>query len=269
MGQTVASGYKQGTITTQNLAPNSGAATALSAVEILLTDEMDTAAIQVTGTYTGALSIQASIDGVNFVTLGGNQALTNVATATQIANIASAVVGIFQVDVSAFQRLRVTALGAQTGTATVTVAASKTNGMVGIDTAIALAAGAAAIGSITNTAFTATPVIATNFALTAAATTNATSIKATAGSLFNLNITNYSSLAKFVKLYDKATAPVVGTDIPVDTIEVAANSFRQMTFGEIGSRFAAGIAYAITALQADTDTTATAAGDVKVHGSYI
>jgi hypothetical protein len=40
-------------------------------------------------------------------------------------------------------------------------------------------------------------------------------------------------------------------------------------FGANGKRFTTGIAFAITGAQAIADTTAVAAGDVQVHGSYI
>lgn len=264
MGKSNASGYLQGTISTQNLNPLTGVATANSAVEVLLGDEMDTAAIQVMGTYTGALSIQASIDGVNFVTLGGTQALTNIATAVQVATIASAVVGIFQVDVSAFQRVRVTALAAMTGSAVVTIAAAKTNGMVGVDTPITLAAGGVVTANLVQPTTTLLPI-----ALNSAATTNATSQKATAGTLFEISASNQTASIKYLKLYNKASAPTVGTDVPIETIPIPANGDVPIEFGANGRRFTLGIAFAITGLQAIADATAVAAGDVQVAGTYI
>lgn len=268
MGRSNASGYAQGPITIINSNPLTGVATANSAVEVLLTDEMDTCAIQVTGVYTGALSVQASVDGVTFVTLGGTQALTNVATAVQVASIASAVVGIFQVDVSAFQRLRVTALAAMTGTATVTIAAAKTNGVVGIDTPITVGAGAAAIGTVTANIVQPTTTLLP-IALNSAATTNATSQKATAGTLFEISASNQTASLKYLKLYNKASVPTVGTDVPIDTIPIPVNGNIPIEFGANGRRFTLGIAFAITGLQAIADATAVAAGDVQVAGTYI
>lgn len=101
-----------------------------------------------------------------------------------------------------------------------------------------------------------------------AATTNATSVKASAGQVYGWVLCNNAASAKFVKLYNKASAPTVGTDIPVMTIAVPAN---QTVLIELknGIKFATGIALAITGAYADADTTATAAGDVVAHLLYV
>lgn len=100
------------------------------------------------------------------------------------------------------------------------------------------------------------------------ASTNASIQKASAGNLFELTASNPTATAAVVKLYNKASAPTVGTDIPVMTIPLAAGETKQFQFGQIGKRFTTGIAMAITALAAATDTGAAVAG-VQVHGSYI
>lgn len=102
----------------------------------------------------------------------------------------------------------------------------------------------------------------------AAATTNATSVKASAGQVYGWVLCNNAASAKFVKLYNKASAPTVGTDTPVMTIAVPAN---QTVLIELknGIKFSTGIALAITGAYADADTTATAAGDVVAHLLYV
>jgi hypothetical protein len=75
--------------------------------------------------------------------------------------------------------------------------------------------------------------------------------------------------AAFVKLYNKATAPTVGTDVPLMIIPVPAAvggvpGVAQISPGFNGYRFALGLGIAITGAVADTDTTAVAAGQVKV-----
>ena len=104
-----------------------------------------------------------------------------------------------------------------------------------------------------------------NSRIKSAATTNATSAKVGAATLKVLSLHNNSAAAKFVKFYDKASAPVVGTDVPVFTVALAVNESRDLV--AIGGiwQFTLGIAYAITNLVADTDTTAVALDDV--HGS--
>jgi hypothetical protein len=102
---------------------------------------------------------------------------------------------------------------------------------------------------------------ATATRVVSAATTNATSIKGTAGNLVNVDLFNVAAYDVFVKLYNKASAPTVGTDTPVWTVPIKAGQGYARTF-QLGKSFPTGIALAITKLQADSDTTAVAAGDV-------
>jgi len=111
-----------GSITTQNLVPG-GVATAGSAVS-LATNGLANLMVQVTGTYTGALSLQITVDNVNWITVGGTP-LFNVNTGTALASITSALQSIFQCsNVSSVIGVRITALAAQTGTAVVTMRAT-------------------------------------------------------------------------------------------------------------------------------------------------
>lgn len=64
-----------------------------------------------------------------------------------------------------------------------------------------------------------TPTVAT---LNSAATTNATSVKATAGNIYTITLSNNGAAAAYFKLYNKATAPTVGTDTPLDVITIPA-----------------------------------------------
>lgn len=102
-----------------------------------------------------------------------------------------------------------------------------------------------------------------------AASTNATVVKASAGTLYSVTVSNTGAAARYVKFYNKATAPTVGTDVPVFTIQVASGATLNVPFGTTGHRFATGIGLAITANAADSDTTAVGAAEVKVATSYI
>lgn len=132
-------------------------------------------------------------------------------------------------------------------------------------TPTSLAATVAGSGS-----FLVTPTTPTTFNLTAAGTTNATSIKASAGTVYNVVVTNIAAATRFVKLYDKASAPTVGTDIPIVTIPLAtAPGFQTVFLGPQGKRFTLGIALATTVAQIDTDVAAVTAGDLKISLDYI
>lgn len=130
-------------------------------------------------------------------------------------------------------------------------------------------AGTATIsGSVTNT-----PLAGTQYSLTTAATTNGALVITATKALDELTISNPTATAAFVKLYNKATAPTVGTDVPVMTIPIAATGDangrdqKSFNFGTLGKRFSLGIGIAVTANAVATDTTATVAG-IQVHGTY-
>lgn len=104
--------------------------------------------------------------------------------------------------------------------------------------------------------------------LVSAATTNATSTKASAGQLYGWVLANTTAAFKYFKLFNKASAPTVGTDTPYMTIPVPPNSCVTVEF-ENGIKFGAGIAFAITGAVGDMDTTAVAVGDVVVTLLYV
>lgn len=120
----------------------------------------------------------------------------------------------------------------------------------------------------TVTGGTTLPVTPTTTFTNSAATTNATLIKSTAGSLWSISASNTNAAARFLKLYNKAVAPTVGTDTPVLTMPLPPGTVTVVHGGSNGIRFSAGIALAITASAADSDTTAVALGEVKLATSF-
>lgn len=104
--------------------------------------------------------------------------------------------------------------------------------------------------------------LSSNKLATSTATTNATVVKSSAGRLYKIRGYNNKASVVYLKLYNKATAPTVGTDVPVVTIPCKAADVICVDLGDIGQYFSAGISYAITGAAADNDTTAVAAGDV-------
>lgn len=110
----------------------------------------------------------------------------------------------------------------------------------------------------------------TPYKLIATSSTNANVVKASAGNLYAIVAIGLTSTVRYLKFYNKATAPVVGTDVPVLTIPVPAN-----TQGAgvsipvpVGINFTNGIGIAITSGSADNDTVAIVAGDVVVNLVY-
>lgn len=103
----------------------------------------------------------------------------------------------------------------------------------------------------------------------AAATTNSTLVKAGRGRVTGLVLTNaHASAIRYVKLYNKVTAPTVGTDTPVMTVAIPAASAINVELGR-GIEFSAGIGFGITGAAAVADTTAVVAGDVVGTILYV
>lgn len=118
-------------------------------------------------------------------------------------------------------------------------------------------------GTTTNT-----PVTPTQSFVNSAASTNATVVKASAGTVWNIVCTNANAAARYVKFYNVATSPTVGTTVPVFTVAIPASSTVNITGGANGIRFGTGISLAITTGIADSDTGAVAANEIKVATSY-
>jgi hypothetical protein len=112
-------------------------------------------------------------------------------------------------------------------------------------------------------------VPATPYSVNSLATTNGALILTGTSGLQGVYATNTGAAAAYIKLYNKATAPTVGTDVPLMIVPVPAAVGGIPGVAEVvtpfaGYRFALGLGIAITGGAADTDTTAVAAGQVKV-----
>lgn len=121
----------------------------------------------------------------------------------------------------------------------------------------------------TVTATVTPPAPTTPYFVNSAASTNGALIITGTSGLHAFWATNTGATAAFVKLYNKATAPTVGTDVPEMIIPVPAAvsgvpGVASLPVGFSGFRFPLGLGIAITGAVADTDTTAVAAGQVKV-----
>jgi len=120
----------------------------------------------------------------------------------------------------------------------------------------------------TVTGGTVLPVTPTTTFTNSAATNNAAVIKASAGTLWSVTAFNANASPRYVKFYNKATAPTVGTDVPVLVIAVPATSTIMIGGGSNGIRFATGVGIGIVTGAADADNTAVAANDIKVATTF-
>ena len=126
------------------------------------------------------------------------------------------------------------------------------------------------VSTVTSVTTAGTPAApATPLIINSAASTNGQLVLTGTSGLQALFASNTGAGAAYVKLYNKATAPTVGTDTPAMLIPVPAAvggvpGIVQISPGFNGYRFALGLGLAITGGAADSDTTAVTAGQVKV-----
>lgn len=110
----------------------------------------------------------------------------------------------------------------------------------------------------------------TPYKLISLTTTNANVVKNSGGNLYSIVAIGLTSTVRFLKFYNKATAPIVGTDIPTMTIPIPANTQGagiSIPFS-MGVNFPLGISIAITAGSADNNSAAILANDVLVNLTY-
>jgi hypothetical protein len=98
-------------------------------------------------------------------------------------------------------------------------------------------------------------------------------VKATAGQVYSMWVTNLATSTRFIKFYNETAANVtVGVTAPVLTIPVPGNSSDDIAgvfnAGSHGVAFSAAICVAATTGLADNDTGAPSAGDVVVNIFY-
>ena len=120
------------------------------------------------------------------------------------------------------------------------------------------------------------PAVATGGAtpgmLIALGTTNATTIKASAGTLYSLCVFNTNAAARYFKLYNKASNPTVGTDTPVQVFTIPGNTAGAGFVCPIpvcGIAFSTGIAFATTTGALTSDTGAVTASEIVISYSYL
>lgn len=97
--------------------------------------------------------------------------------------------------------------------------------------------------------------------VSALGTTNLTVVKATAGYLSHVDLRNTAAAARYLKLFNKRTAPVLGTDVPVMTFYIPPTGGFIMDSRPF--YFPDGISFALTVNPAANDTTALTAGDIQ------
>lgn len=113
--------------------------------------------------------------------------------------------------------------------------------------------------------------VGSGFFKTSAASTNATSVKGSAGTLFSLTAVNLNAAVRYIRFYNLASAPTVGTSTMLFELPIPASTTGagfSIDFGP-GVDFSTGIAYALTTGVGQSDTGAVAANEIFLVGTYV
>ena len=135
------------------------------------------------------------------------------------------------------------------------------------DPATILGASSEKIGEVS---FTPASAIAPLYLKVVSATgTNDTLVQAGVSNLAILHIVSTAATPRYFKLYNKATAPVSGTDVPLIVIALATGASNFTLPALVGIDFSLGLSFAITLGVSDTDSTPfTVVGEVVAMLSY-
>lgn len=93
-------------------------------------------------------------------------------------------------------------------------------------------------------------------------------VKAAKGQVFDIHVMNQAVAIRYLKVYDKATAPT-SSDTPIRTYALPASSISSLAIGSAGIEFLNGISIRGTQLLADNDNTAPSANDIVVNIGYL
>jgi hypothetical protein len=223
-------------------------------------------------TFEGSLNSTTGADGNWFTVQAIRSSVNTIETTTGNLSAAPAYAWELSVNALKYFRIRATAWTSGTQTWTMIPGTYATEPIPG--------AQASAAQAVTGTfwqatqpvsgALTMNPVVpATPYFLNSAATTNGALILTGTSNVSSFYATNEGATVAYINLYNKATAPTVGTDVPEMILPVPAAvsgvpGVANPNIGFHGFRFALGLGIAITGAAVYTDTTVVAAGQVKV-----
>jgi P pilus assembly chaperone PapD len=98
--------------------------------------------------------------------------------------------------------------------------------------------------------------------------TDSTNVKASAGQVFWGFVTNTNASARYIKFYNSASAPTLGSGTPVARMMIPPGSSGLQITAEQGLAFSTGIGYTLSTGAADSDTGTVAANEVIVNLGY-
>lgn len=223
--------------------------------------------LQLTGTWEGTVECQGSNDNGTFynVTVQDPTEISSPYVTSLTSN------GLVKIPVL-FKYLRVRVTSYTSGSVTGTAFGYKEDNVTGQISAtgiVSLTGGSAVIGTVKVISAAASGVQYQKFISTTGL--NPTLVKTSAANMCILHIVNGAATQRFFKLYNKASSPIVGTDIPMITITLAPSSASNFTLPALtGIDFSVGLSFAVTLGVSDTDATPfTVVGEVTALIAYV
>lgn len=244
----------------------SGSLSALNAtLPLNVPDNLNTCIMQITGVGVGTYVFEGSVDGITWTTLSFSAA-QNIGSGAD--SVSATGVGIVYINASVpYIRIRLSAY--TSGTFTFSWAFRQTNpatrsvyigaGSIGISSITAGVVVGAGVGMSTSNSNALSSVSRLAASL---ANTNANLVKSSAGKIAAITAYNASTSVRYLRIYNKATAPAPGTDTAALVFAIGPSQQFQFNLADIGYYCSSGIGYAITAGNAANDATAVAAGDI-------
>jgi hypothetical protein len=98
--------------------------------------------------------------------------------------------------------------------------------------------------------------------------TDSTNVKASAGQVFWGFVTNTNASARYIKFYNSASAPTLGSGTPIARMMIPPGSSGLQITAEQGLAFSTGIGYTLSTGAADSDTGTVAANEIIVNLGY-
>lgn len=100
---------------------------------------------------------------------------------------------------------------------------------------------------------------------------NSTLVKAGAGTIISVQACNINAAVRYIKLYDKATAPTCGTDVPVYRLLIPVNNCTPpIPLGGTNNQaqYSLGLGYCVVTGITDADNTSVAASEILWNICY-
>jgi len=255
--------------------PTVGNVISASSTVFINTERFSNLMIHCTGTFAGAnCTFEGSLNSTNGVDGNwfGVQAIRSnantIETATGVLGAAPTYAWELSVNALKYFRIRATAWTSGTQVWTMIPGTYATEPIPGNQASATQPVSGTVTATVT--AGTVNPVVpATPYFLNSAATTNGNLIITGTSNVSSLYATNEGATAAYLKLYNKASAPTVGTDVPEMIIPIppavsGVPGVANPNIGFHGYRFALGLGIAITRNAIFSDTVAIGAGEVKV-----